>query len=324
MKGKKSLIPYLLLSLLIHLALMPLLSWAIQREEPSFTLIQQVKEKKAKKELAKKREINEKHPIYVKILEMPKPKVEEIPEKSHIIAQYTMKKKGPKGKQEPSALSGESPKLNPQPGLPITPPKPKIAMRTGKGPPLATPKLQRRSKGEKEAKEGEKPATKEGESEKKPIEITREGGKTQVVPPLPKRKIPLFNPEKINEMARKIMPEFGEGESAEISLDTTKSKYISYFKHIKDKLYLVWRYPLEAKSMGIQGTAHILFVIDKTGELNEVRLLGSSGSHILDNEALRAIRAASPFGPFPQDWREKELRIKARFIYRLFSGSPFR
>lgn len=143
------------------------------------------------------------------------------------------------------------------------------------------------------------------------------------IPPLPKRKLPLIDPRLISKESRKIVPQMGEGESVEISLDTTESKYISYFKHIRDKIYLVWRYPPEAATAGISGVVRILFVINRDGSLKEVRVLESSGYSILDKAAVNAIIAAAPFGPFPKDWTEKELRIRGRFIYTLYSRSPF-
>jgi len=348
-----TLIPYLLLSLLIHLALFSIVSWTIEKPP----ILPTLKEKKLQKEREKRFLQKEKHPVYVKILDIPKPEKEEQPKKSHIISQYSMKKKGPKGKQEISSLSGESSILNYQPGLPITPPKPHITLVPGEKPipggkPIEVPKLAQKGKGKREtspihpSKKGEKrppPAKgeaslkrgpgksikqkkgKKGAKEKKKFAklVPERKPSTQVVPPLPKRKIPLFDPSLIREHSEKIVPQLGEGESSTISLDTTKSKYISYFKHIRDKLYLVWRYPLAARMNSVQGTARIIFVIDRSGRLREARLLQSSGSTILDNEALRAIRAAAPFGPFPSDWAEKELRIRARFIYRLFGRSPF-
>ena len=331
---KKSLLPFLLLSLLLHMGFFGLASWTVERAPTLFTLKKEEK-KLAKKAKEKKKELEKEKLVYVKILDIPKPKKEEKPKKAHIIAQYSMKKKGPRGKQERSSISGESSSLNYQPGLPITPPKPRITLVPGQQP-VATPKLAQKGKekvsppSKKKGREGKKEVQKTPKKgkgtqkgEKLVSVLPQTGPQTQVIPPLPRRKIPLFDPSLISEQSKKIVPQMGRGESQEISLDTTNSKYISYFKHIRDKLYLVWRYPLEARMGGIQGVVHILFVISRSGELAEVKVLKSSGFSVLDKEALRALRAASPFGPFPTDWPDKELRIRARFIYRLF-GSPFR
>jgi len=184
-------------------------------------------------------------------------------------------------------------------------------------------------KNRKPSTKKEKPSSGKQKQEKKmskekiKLAVKTPSALSRPLPPIPKRKIPLIDPRLVSKESKKIVPEMGEGESVEISLDTTESKYISYFKHIRDKLYLVWRYPPEAAAAGIQGTVRILFVIERNGRLKEVKILESSGYPILDKEAVRAIIAASPFGPFPPDWTEKELRIRARFTYHLFSGSPF-
>ncbi len=362
---RDSLLPFIAFSLALHIVFLIIFSIL-----PSTLPVPKFLKKKAEEE--------EKKPIYVKILDMPKPKKEETPPKNaHIISQFNTRKKGPKGKQLPSFASGSAPVLTPKPGPPIDIPgtpghpgsKPSVASpltplameqppqeakkeskeeRKGKAaetresvkqgtPPKPVKKA---AKENKEKMKKEAPSQKvasnkrEERKEKKKIEAKKEPQKSQVVvkkepspnvksspstPPVPKRKIPLFDPALINQYAKRLNPQMDTGESVTLELDTKKSKYISYFQHIKEKLYLVWRYPSQARAAGIQGALRLLFVIDRSGHLTEVRLLTSSGYTILDNEALRAIRAAAPFGPFPSDWREKELRIKARFIYRLYS-----
>lgn len=314
-----------MISLLIHLTLAYLIS--------NFNIPEPIN--KLLKRLEHKRE----RIFYVKILDIPKPKVKEKPKEKNtpIISQFTTRKKGPLGKQEKSMLSGESSVLEPKPGLPFKIPG-SIALPTQK----SAKSSGKKNAAKKQTKEGKKKLAKAGKGlknikkakkkEEKKIKKNKPSNKLamklpevkpKVVPPLPKRKIPLIDPRLVSKESKKIVPQMGEGESVEISLDTTESKYISYFKHIRDKLYLVWRYPPEAAAAGIQGTVKILFVIERDGKLKDVRILETSGFPVLDREAVRAIIAAAPFGPFPPDWTEKELRIRARFIYHLFSRAPF-
>lgn len=285
--------------------------------------------------------------VYVKILDIPKPKKPETAKEKNtpIISQYTTRKKGPLGKQEKSILSGSAPVLKPQWGVPFEtgglPPAKLAKAETQKQKPKKqreSKKTEKKSKTEKNKKEkGEttkakkttkkeerKPQKQEPKAQEKKVKVSVKTKIAKVpIPPLPKRKLPLIDPRLISKESRKIVPQMGEGESVEISLDTTESKYISYFKHIRDKIYLVWRYPPEAATAGISGVVRILFVINRDGSLKEVRVLESSGYSILDKAAVNAIIAAAPFGPFPKDWTEKELRIRGRFIYTLYSRSPF-
>ncbi len=100
-----------------------------------------------------------------------------------------------------------------------------------------------------------------------------------------------------------------------ISISTQSSRYASYLHKVKRKIELVWEYPPLAGEMGIQGRLFVKFEIDNKGNLKMVKLLKSSGAKILDNEALRAIREAAPYPPFPPDFKVKSIKIHACFDY---------
>lgn len=60
------------------------------------------------------------------------------------------------------------------------------------------------------------------------------------------------------------------------------------------------RYPAEALSRGIGGTAVVAFAIDGGGHVASVRLVRSSGNASLDRESQDLVRRASPFPAPPQ------------------------
>ncbi len=71
------------------------------------------------------------------------------------------------------------------------------------------------------------------------------------------------------------------------------------------------KYPEEAKKNKIQGRTTLQFVISKTGKVKDVKVVKSSGSEILDNEAVRVI-SMSP------DWEPGKMKGKAvdvKFTY---------
>ena len=74
-------------------------------------------------------------------------------------------------------------------------------------------------------------------------------------------------------------------------------------------------YPTAAASSGIGGSLSVEFSIAKNGELVYVNLLDSSGHTILDESAIKAIKSAAPYYPFPPRLHAKRLRIRANFIY---------
>jgi len=98
-------------------------------------------------------------------------------------------------------------------------------------------------------------------------------------------------------------------------LNAPEIQYISYFASIKRKIELVWQYPYEAAAAGIQGELSLDFVITRSGALDSITLVRSSGSKILDDEAIRSIRKAAPFDPIPAQDKIASLLIRGRFIY---------
>jgi protein TonB len=98
-------------------------------------------------------------------------------------------------------------------------------------------------------------------------------------------------------------------------LNAPEVQYISYFASIKRKIELVWQYPYEAAVAGIQGELAVDFVIARSGKVDSIELVRSSGSKILDDEAIRSIRKAAPFDPIPAQYKIPSLLIRGRFVY---------
>ncbi|HEC25395.1 MAG TPA: energy transducer TonB [bacterium] len=105
--------------------------------------------------------------------------------------------------------------------------------------------------------------------------------------------------------------------SATVNLNTTTIKYASYLLHVKNKIENVWEYPRKARMEGISGTLVIKFSINKNGSIYNVRILRSSRKKMLDKAAVRAIREAARYNPFPHYWKINRLNIIGTFIYEL-------
>lgn len=97
------------------------------------------------------------------------------------------------------------------------------------------------------------------------------------------------------------------------ALNAPEIQYISYFAGIKRKIELVWGYPAGAN--GIEGDVIADFVVGRNGKLVSVTMVHGSGNRILDDEALGAIRKASPFAPIPSEYKIANLQIRAHFYY---------
>jgi len=138
-------------------------------------------------------------------------------------------------------------------------------------------------------------------------------------PPLPAPKSLFPSPETLNQIERKFSHTYPKDieKGNTISLNTKSYKYISYFTHIKRKIELVWEYPRTAAELGQEGRLTLRFTILKDGRLYGVKLIQSSGYHLLDDEAVRAVKEAAPFNPIPDRLHKDHLNILASFTYTL-------
>ena len=63
-------------------------------------------------------------------------------------------------------------------------------------------------------------------------------------------------------------------------------------------------YPREAQVNGLTGTLRLLVAIASDGTLSDVRVLESSGHDVLDDAAVRIVKLAAPYSPFPPRMRD--------------------
>jgi len=68
------------------------------------------------------------------------------------------------------------------------------------------------------------------------------------------------------------------------------------------------RYPKEARNMGIQGTVYVSYVIDKTGEVTDIRILRGIGGGC-DEEAIRVVKLMPKWKPGTQKGNPVRVRF---------------
>ena len=100
-------------------------------------------------------------------------------------------------------------------------------------------------------------------------------------------------------------------------LDTEQDLLISFMRRFRDHIYGVWNYPVYAAERGQEGTCLLRITINRQGDVENVELMESSGSPLLDNEAMRAVRLGATYGPLPQSYPNQLLHIMAFFQYNL-------
>lgn len=81
-----------------------------------------------------------------------------------------------------------------------------------------------------------------------------------------------------------------------------KGEIKKYLFYVRDKLQENLSYPLMAKRLQIEGTVIVRFVIEKDGSVNEntIKIVKSSGSKILDKQAIITVKNSIPFKPPPE------------------------
>ncbi len=84
---------------------------------------------------------------------------------------------------------------------------------------------------------------------------------------------------------------------------------------IQQRISSLLSYPRLARENGIEGTAVVRFAVDGAGRVTSTQLVNSSGSNLLDAEAVRVVRRASPF-PAPAGTESKYFSIPVTFTLK--------
>ena len=94
-----------------------------------------------------------------------------------------------------------------------------------------------------------------------------------------------------------------------ISAKTQEYKYASYMEAWRAKVERIGNlnYPDEAKRRNLSGSLILDVALNPDGSITEdgITVRRSSGEKILDDAAIRIVRLAAPYAPFPQDIRKE-------------------
>jgi len=110
-----------------------------------------------------------------------------------------------------------------------------------------------------------------------------------------------------------------------ISASTQEYKYASYLEAWRRKVESIGNlnYPEEAKRQKLYGNLILRVALRADGSLEEVRVLRSSGSQILDEAAVRIVHLAAPFAPFPPDIRQETDFLDITRTWQFLSNNRF-
>ena len=196
---------------------------------------------------------------------------------------------------------------------------------------FATPRILQEIKPPVETKEQQKqsPLPQPPQIQEKQVtkrETVHESPVGEIKKPSTEKKLPSLDslipktPELIAKMPKEESINLNRGtvkEGKELVIATKEYKYWSYLDKMKRKIELLWQYPEVARVNGLSGSLKINFAVDKTGKLKDVVLLESSGYKFFDDAAMKALKDAAPFAPFPDTWDVERLNIEGTFIYEI-------
>lgn len=96
-----------------------------------------------------------------------------------------------------------------------------------------------------------------------------------------------------------------------------KEAIARYQDIVRQRIERVKMYPLWAKKQGIEGSTLICFTISPDGTGQSVKVVRSSGSSILDEEAVATVKRANPFPPVPSKISRMLVRIELAIVFSL-------
>lgn len=145
---------------------------------------------------------------------------------------------------------------------------------------------------------------------------------TKIQPPRPNL---FLSEDRIAELTKEYETAAPKGEKGKtLQLNTSELRYQKYLINMKSRIESRWDYPDSAARNGWQGVLRLDFSINKDGTLKDVTLVKSSNYPALDDAAVTALRLASPFPPFPDDFGIEEINIKGSFEYVIYGPLPGR
>ena len=90
------------------------------------------------------------------------------------------------------------------------------------------------------------------------------------------------------------------------SASTKAAEYAAYLQYWIDRIEVIGNnhYPEEARRKAIFGDLRLAVTLLPDGTVEKIEILLSSGQRVLDLAAVRTVRLASPFAPFPPEMKQ--------------------
>ncbi len=109
-----------------------------------------------------------------------------------------------------------------------------------------------------------------------------------------------------------------------VSASTQEYKYASYLQAWRKKVEKVGtlNFPDEAKRKKLYGNLVLQVALNRDGSIEDIQLRKSSGHKVLDDAAIRIVRLAAPFAPFPANIAAETDILEITRTWQFVSGQP--
>ncbi|OBZ92502.1 energy transducer TonB [Pararhizobium polonicum] len=91
-----------------------------------------------------------------------------------------------------------------------------------------------------------------------------------------------------------------QGNKGKVSQAEGDAAASNYKGKLRSKVSRHFRYPRSANRAGVKGVVMVGFTVSSSGEVSGIGIVSGSGSSVLDEAALNAVRKAQPFPKFPE------------------------
>ncbi|MBN1354317.1 MAG: energy transducer TonB [Candidatus Omnitrophica bacterium] len=116
-----------------------------------------------------------------------------------------------------------------------------------------------------------------------------------------------------NKTPEKTLPE--EKKQPYVEVENLK-EYISYYELLREKIKAAA--PIHYTRLSEQGSVNAIFVLHRNGNIKELRIdeTESAQSGYLREIAVKSIKSAAPFPPFPEALKKDELTFSIAIIFK--------
>jgi len=152
-----------------------------------------------------------------------------------------------------------------------------------------------------------RPKPKEEEPEPEPLKEERLANvaKEQIIPPPEPEAIPK---EVITQQIEPV---------TEQKVDFYKIVMNEYQRRVRNKIEQAKRYPLFARRNEIEGIVKVQFTILSNGNVENIKVLKSSKTKILDESIYNTIKSVLPFPPLPKELNTDHLQLQIEIVFKL-------